>query len=251
MMSSASIVMTPSQTHRNRIPKMESRTEKMHRRMARSTVFVTSGTPNRPTLRFTPYAWAKLVFLRDAGPTEVGGFGVSAADDLLLVVDIELVRQSCTYVSVQFDDESVADFFERQIDAGRAPQEFGRIWIHTHPGNSPRPSLTDEDTFARAFGPADWSVMFILAMRGRAYARLSFSAGPSGSIQLPVAIDFQQTFAATDHDAWHGEYDRHVVDIEELECDADDADYNAAEYSFWDDLLDGRDSQAKEQDPCS
>ena len=39
----------------------------------------------RPTLRFTPYAWAKLVFLRDLGPAEVGGFGISADDDLLLI----------------------------------------------------------------------------------------------------------------------------------------------------------------------
>ncbi|TWU40156.1 hypothetical protein Q31b_35010 [Novipirellula aureliae] len=33
----------------------------------------------RPRLRFTPYAWAKLLCLRDAGPSEVGGFGISDA----------------------------------------------------------------------------------------------------------------------------------------------------------------------------
>ncbi len=41
--------------------------------------------PRRPTLRCTPKAWVKLVFLRDLGPTEVGGFGISAADDLWLI----------------------------------------------------------------------------------------------------------------------------------------------------------------------
>ena len=41
--------------------------------------------PRPPRLRFRPTAWAKLLFLRDAGPTEVGGFGISAPDDLLLV----------------------------------------------------------------------------------------------------------------------------------------------------------------------
>ena len=40
-----------------------------------------------PTLRFSPTAWAKLLFLRDLGDTEVGGFGISAADDLLYVED--------------------------------------------------------------------------------------------------------------------------------------------------------------------
>ena len=28
-----------------------------------------------PVLRFSPTAWAKLLFLRDAGDTEIGGFG--------------------------------------------------------------------------------------------------------------------------------------------------------------------------------
>ena len=36
-----------------------------------------------PSLRFTPTAWAKLLFLRDYGETEVGAFGIAAIDDLL------------------------------------------------------------------------------------------------------------------------------------------------------------------------
>ena len=40
-----------------------------------------------PRLRFSPYAWAKLVFSRDIGETEVGGFGISSKDDLLLIED--------------------------------------------------------------------------------------------------------------------------------------------------------------------
>ena len=77
-----------------------------------------NGKPGHRALRFTPYAWAKLLYLRDIGPTEVGGFGISNPDDLLLVEDIELVQQDCTSVSVQFDDDSVADFFDRQVDVG-------------------------------------------------------------------------------------------------------------------------------------
>ena len=52
------------------------------------------------TLRFTPYAIAKLLYLRDIGPTEVGGFGISNANDLLLVEDIQLVEQICSVISV-------------------------------------------------------------------------------------------------------------------------------------------------------
>ncbi|HEV3300643.1 MAG TPA: hypothetical protein VG055_13430 [Planctomycetaceae bacterium] len=99
------------------------------------------------------------MFLRDRGPTEVGGFGIAPAVDLLFVEDIRLVQQTCTSISVAFDDASVAEFFDEQIDAGRRPEQFGRIWIHTHPGESAQPSHVDEETFRRAFGPCDWAVM--------------------------------------------------------------------------------------------
>ena len=57
-----------------------------------------------PTLRFSPTAWAKLLFLRDYGKTEVGGFGVTPTDDLLYVEDMQLVRQTCSWAHVAFDD---------------------------------------------------------------------------------------------------------------------------------------------------
>ena len=73
--------------------------------------------PMTPTLRFTPTAWAKLLFLRDRGETEVGGFGISSPLDLLLIEDVQLVRQQCTSVTVAFDDQSVADLFVEVQDA--------------------------------------------------------------------------------------------------------------------------------------
>ena len=102
--------------------------------------------PNRPAtvLRFSPYAWAKLLFLRDAGETEIGGFGIAPHDDLLFVEDVQLVQQTCTWISADFDDQSVADFFDDQVDEGRKPEEFFRLFMHTHPGDSPQPSMTDE-----------------------------------------------------------------------------------------------------------
>src|SRR5688500_10822492 len=102
-----------------------------------------------PALRFSPFAWAQLLYWRDCGPTEVSGFGVTAEDNLLRIEEIQLVRQQCSPMSVVFDDESVADYFDRQVDCGLAMERVGRIWVHTHPGNCPAPSLTDEDTFDR------------------------------------------------------------------------------------------------------
>ena len=159
-----------------------------------------------PALRFSPYAWAKLLYLRDRGDTEVGGFGVTCPDDLLLVDDVRLVRQRCTWASVRFDDAAVADFFDGEVDAGREPEEFGRLWLHTHPGRSAQPSEIDEQTFARCFGPADWSAMFILAQGGQTYARLRFGVGPGGAWEIPVEVDFHGPFPATDQPAWEQEY---------------------------------------------
>jgi hypothetical protein len=159
-----------------------------------------------PTLRFSPTAWAKLLYLRDLGDSEVGGFGITAADDLLYVENVQLVRQLCTGASVAFDDQAVADFFDTQVDCGRRPEQFARAWMHTHPGNFPEPSVTDEETFTRVFGRMDWAVTFILAGGGQSYARLRFHVGPGGDVDLPVRVDYTRPFAASDHAAWEEEY---------------------------------------------
>jgi hypothetical protein len=164
----------------------------------------------RPQLRFTPTAWAKLLFLRDLGPTEVGAFGITRPDDLLLVEEIQLVRQRCTETYVAFDDTAVADYIEHQSDLGRRLDQCARIWIHTHPGDSPHPSRVDEETFQRVFSPCDWAVMFILARGGQAFAELSWRHGGPASIRLGTKVDFRQPFASSDHVRWQDEYHRLV-----------------------------------------
>jgi proteasome lid subunit RPN8/RPN11 len=163
-------------------------------------------TPPVQQLRFSPTAWAKLLCLRDLGDTEVGGFGIAAEDDLLLIEDVRLVRQTCTAVTVAFDDASVADFFDEQVDRGYKLERFARIWVHTHPGESAWPSYTDEETFERVFARSEWAVMFILAQGGQTYCRLRFNVGPGGEMELPVVIDYSRPFAASDHEAWQAEY---------------------------------------------
>lgn len=147
------------------------------------------GRPD-PCLTFAPLAWLKLQWFCHTGDTEVGGFGISAEDDLLYVSDFVTVKQQTTSVSVRFLDEAVADFFDRQIDAGLSPQRFARLWVHTHPGESVMPSATDEETFARCFGGCDWAVMAILGRTGKTYARLSFAAGPGCQLLIPTTVDW-------------------------------------------------------------
>jgi proteasome lid subunit RPN8/RPN11 len=167
--------------------------------------------PPAPVLRFSPTAWAKLLYFRDHGETEIGGFGISAADDLLLMEDFVTVKQDVTVASVSFDDEAVANFFEDQVDAGRKPEQFARVWLHTHPGNSPQPSATDEETFRRVFGKCQWAVMFIVASGGKSYARLQFGVGPGGQVVIPVEVDYSHPFGPSNQDAWEAEYNSNII----------------------------------------
>ena len=166
--------------------------------------------PTAPILRFSPVAWAKLLYFRDRQETEVGGFAVTSPSDLLKVEDFITVKQEVTVASVSFDDQAVADFFETQVDAGRKPEQFGRIWLHTHPGDSPVPSCTDEETFARVFGSCQWALMFVLARGGKSYARLRFNVGPGGSIIIPVDVDFGTPFGPSQQEAWEVEYKANI-----------------------------------------
>jgi hypothetical protein len=92
--------------------------------MKKKTQNQSKAAKRSPVLRFSPTAWAKLLYLRDVGDTEIGGFGVTPADDLLFVEDLRIVRQTCTSVHVSFDDASVADFFDEMVDNGRKPEQF-------------------------------------------------------------------------------------------------------------------------------
>jgi hypothetical protein len=166
-----------------------------------------------PMLRFSPTAWAKLLYLRDLGPTEVGGFGISAVDDLLHIEDVRLVRQRCTPVTVAFEDVAVAAFFDEQVDRGLRPEQFGRIWIHTHPGDSAEPSWVDEATFERVFGRSDWAVMFILARGGATYARLRFNIGPGSATELAVQVDYSRPFVASAEQIWEEEHRTNVSGV--------------------------------------
>src|SRR5690606_33202362 len=89
-------------------------------------------------------------------------------------------------------------------------RQFGRLWAHTHPGNSASPSGTDEDTFERVFGGCDWAVMFILARGGETYARLRIGQGLNVDVPLTVVVEYAVECAATDFRGWRAEYEANV-----------------------------------------
>ena len=55
-------------------------------------------------LMLSPLAFLKLQFFLHAGETEIGGFGVSRAYDLLYVDDFVSLPQAVSCVTVEFDD---------------------------------------------------------------------------------------------------------------------------------------------------
>ncbi len=201
-----------TRNQRLRIPQTK-QTLQLRRQLRRPRERRSKGT-RRPVLRFSPTAWAKLLSLRDQGSTEVGGFAITSSDDLLYVEDVCLIQQNCTAVSVKFDDVAVAEFFEDQVAAGLRPEQFARVWIHTHPGDSASPSHVDERTFRRVFGRCDWAVMFILAQGGQTYARIRYGVGPGGAMEIPVRVDFRKPFTASDIDCWQCEYAASVHPLE-------------------------------------
>ena len=165
-------------------------------------------------LRFSPTAWSKLLYLRDIGNTEVGGFGITLKDDPLYVYDFSLIAQESSGASVDFKDEDVADFAMDMAEAGFEPAQFMRIWIHTHPNMSAEPSGTDEETFARAFGGCDWAVMAIVSKSNDEYCRIQLNSGPISGVYMEIPIEIDYTtydFYASDSEKWAKEYKNKVT----------------------------------------
>jgi proteasome lid subunit RPN8/RPN11 len=170
----------------------------------------------RISLRFSPTAWAKLLYFRDRSDNEIGGFGISGPEDLLFVKEFVPVKQEVDVASFKFDDSAIADFFDAQVDLGRRPVQFARIWLHSHPGDSPAPSLVDEDTFDRVFGKCQWAVLFVVARNDRTYAKLRFNVGPGGDVLIPAEIDYSADFGPSEHDQWDAEFTANVKAVEWL-----------------------------------
>jgi proteasome lid subunit RPN8/RPN11 len=223
----------------------------LRQRTQRSSWRVERNQREKPALRFSPTAWAKLLHFRDKSDNEVGGFGVTDADDLLFVKEFVTVKQEVTCVSVEFEDEAVADFFDTQVDLGRKPEQFARIWLHTHPGDSPEPSGTDEETFERVFGNCQWAVMFVVAENNRTYAKLSFNVGPGGQVLIPTQIDYSQEFGSSDRELWDTEYAANVKAIEWLpdrsNAESNSGDHDLSDYDLAYEFLDEFESMEPEE----
>ncbi len=157
-------------------------------------------------LRITPYAWAKLVWLRDRGNTEVAGYATTATDDPLLITDLRLIKQKCTIVTFDLDPNDIAEDVEHTLDAGLMPWMTHNILWHTHPSNNTDPSSVDEKNFEKAFSHPNWAIMLIVGQDGSAYCRLKMNTGPGTVSLLDVVIEYGVEFGGSNPEEWEKEY---------------------------------------------
>jgi len=153
-----------------------------------------------PKLNFTPDTWCQLNYMCKRASTEIGCFAITHPDDRLFVTDLWFPKQECTAATVEFDDESIAEEIDRLSDTHPMDECF-RIWIHTHPGDSPNPSGTDEETFSKVLGHFDWAVMAILAKGGKSYARIKHDA-PAGITEGKIEYTIPMGMYTDGYEEW-------------------------------------------------
>ena len=89
--------------------------------------------------------------------------GISDPKDPLHIVDFAFLPQECTSVSTDFDEDAQNAWMEEMmIEKKLNPDQFTRVWAHTHPSQSASPSSTDWETFQEIMGNMPWGVMLIL-----------------------------------------------------------------------------------------
>jgi len=164
------------------------------------------------TLKFTPYARAKLQFICDHYNHEVGAMGLAETADPFLVTDLYIPKQKCSTVFVDMDAADIADnMFMKYCDPEGPhklkPHQVGRIYIHTHPSGCLNPSQHDENIFAESFGSMPWAMMVILPKGGPLYARIRVSLGNDVNLQMMLKEELTLTtdFKGANHAEWKAE----------------------------------------------
>lgn len=163
--------------------------------------------------------YLKLQFLCHKADVEVGGYGVAFdKSNLLYVDDFQMVKQRSTVASMVFDDTGLAEYFEVMSENGFEPNQFARLWFHTHPEMSANPSHTDETTFSDKFSDCSWAVMAILSKTNDTTARLKANvAGVALNEEIPWEVDWRalpKLITATPLDvlvpSWEAELEKYI-----------------------------------------
>jgi len=168
-------------------------------------------------LVFSPTAWAKIKWMmKKAGKLEISGFGISAEDNPLQVIDFQTILQECDTTETLMDNDDLAKYQYRMAKAGIDPCRSMRIWIHSHPfsTSSPSPSGTDEETLLEKTGAdSEWAIMVIMG-KGDPYIRLQLRNGLLGDeaigLEMEYEIDWSMIVSKATIDLWETEFDLNI-----------------------------------------
>lgn len=163
-----------------------------------------------PVLRWTPTAWAQLLFLRDYGPMPLIGCGLTPGDDPLLVEGIRLMPQCRLLQDIDVASVTAGRGGSSRSGERHCPAPPGRIWIQCRPGDAPRPSTPERDAFSRNSAAQDWSVLFCLGQSGACWGELYWRLADEYRLPLRVAVDFAGPFPASDPALWEAEFGCHL-----------------------------------------
>ena len=144
---------------------------------------------------------------------EVSGMGRICPDALkegkILVVSIEMLDQENTGVYTEMTDEAMSTYYDKCFNDGLKIDEFGCVWLHTHPGDSVIPSGTDWTTFGKTFGRHPWALMLILGKGGDMSAHLK-SNFPTIMAEAEVLVGWTNWPSTVSPAQWAKQYDEHV-----------------------------------------
>ena len=122
-----------------------------------------------PSLVLTSYSYQKLRYWEVlSGKNEISCFGVAfSQDNLLRVNELYLPKQIVTPSHTDPTEEGIATMYDELGQAKFPPNQFARIWIHTHTFTAPNktgislPSPVDFNTCREVFTGCDWFIMLI------------------------------------------------------------------------------------------
>lgn len=183
-----------------------------------------------PKLIFSPYAWNKLLFLRDmADGDELAAFGIGSEENPLYITNLVMPEQETSSTSADFTEKGLQEYFEKSEETYGDPDRWCRVWIHTHPRGVKQPSGTDDDTWSQVFGHAPWAVMYILTECGSYYCKMRMrhseriTVDKDGNKSLDYYSIEQEIEAIVDsmsqwekyHESWTKEFKERTVEPED------------------------------------
>lgn len=167
-------------------------------------------------LRVNEEIYQKIMYIvNKAAPNEVSGFCISRKEDPFRVVDFKMVPQRNGGAESAMDDKGLSDYAEEMVVAGYEPVEYQRIWLHSHPFSTtkPSPSGTDWDTLKNIMG-GHWGIMVIVPKSGPNWTikiRCNIEIVPGMIYTYTEDMELVEERRKIESAGWDEEYDKNII----------------------------------------